>query len=110
MKTKRTMKKAILSLLALCSVAGMRAQIRSVEPSAATAKRYERIDFTVRLKATYSNAFLQEEVALDMLIRTPGARSACSRATGSRARPANSRAGRRASCLSRRANMPSGSG
>ncbi len=72
MKTKRTMKKAILSLLALCSVAGMRAQIRSVEPSAATAKRYERVDFTVRLKATYSNAFLQEEVALDMLIRTPG--------------------------------------
>ena len=65
------MKKAILSLLVLLFGTAVRAQIRSVECSAATVKRYERVDFTVRLRATYENAYLQEEAALDMLIRTP---------------------------------------
>lgn len=65
------MKKTILSLLVMLSGAGASAQIRSVESSTVTPKRYERVDFTVRLNATYENAYLQEEVALDMLIRTP---------------------------------------
>ena len=65
------MKKAILILFVLLSAAGIRAQIRSVECTAPRPGLYERTDFTIRLTARYDNAYLQEQVALDMLITTP---------------------------------------
>lgn len=49
----------------------IRAQIRSVECTAPRPGLYERTDFTIRLTARYDNAYLQEQVALDMLITTP---------------------------------------
>lgn len=65
------MKKTISILLALLCAAGVQAQIHSAKPSAAKPKRYERTDFEIRLTARYDNAYLQEQVALDMLITTP---------------------------------------
>lgn len=65
------MKKTVLILLALLSAAGLQAQIHSVEPSLREPELYERTDFTIRLTARYDNAYLEEQVALDMLITTP---------------------------------------
>lgn len=65
------MKKPFLILFVLLSAAGIRAQIRSVECTAPRPGLYERTDFTIRLTARYDNAYLQEQVALDMLITTP---------------------------------------
>lgn len=65
------MKKTISILLALLCAAGVQAQIHSAKPSTAKPKRYERTDFEIRLTARYDNAYLQEQVALDMLITTP---------------------------------------
>ena len=50
---------------------GCSGRFHSIEPSTRTPKLYERTDFTVLLTADYRNAYLQEEVALDMLIETP---------------------------------------
>lgn len=65
------MKKTISILLMLLFAAAAQAQIHSAKPSAAKPKRYERTDFEIRLTARYDNAYLQEQVALDMLITTP---------------------------------------
>ena len=45
---------------------GCSGRFHSIEPSTRTPKLYERTDFTVLLTADYRNAYLQEEVALDM--------------------------------------------
>ena len=95
------MKKAILILFVLLSAAGIRAQIRSVECTAPRPGLYERTDFTIRLTARYDNAYLQEQVALDMLITTP--------VTGSRGRRVPSRAGKPVSRLRKRDAMPAAS-
>ena len=58
----------LFSILVLSSCGG---RFHSVEPSTHSPKLYERTDFTVLLTANYQNAYLQEEVALDMLIETP---------------------------------------
>lgn len=68
------MKKTISALLLLLGAACAQAQIHSVEPSTTTPLLYERTDFVIRLTARYSNAYLQEEVALDMLVTTPSGR------------------------------------
>lgn len=65
------MKKTISILLMLLFAAAAQAQIHSAKPSAAKPKLYERTDFEIRLTARYENAYLQEQVALDMLITTP---------------------------------------
>lgn len=65
------MKKTISILLMLLFAAAAQAQIHSAKPSAAKPKRYERTDFEIRLTARYDNAYLQEQVALDMLITAP---------------------------------------
>ena len=65
---------------------GCSGRFHSIEPSTRTPKLYERTDFTVLLTADYRNAYLQEEVALDMLIETPSGEE--------RLLPERSRAGR----------------
>lgn len=70
------MKKILLSFLSFCTFVGTQAQIHSVEISSTAPKRYERVDFTVRLTACYDNACLQEEVALDLLLTAPSGREA----------------------------------
>ena len=65
------MKRVILTLFAFLLAAGAQAQIRSVKPATTKPKLYERTDFTILLTARYDNAYLEEQVALDMLITTP---------------------------------------
>ena len=49
----------------------MSAQIKSVIPSAAKVKQYDAIFFEVTLTGEWSNPYLQEEAALDMILTTP---------------------------------------
>ena len=65
------MKKMIAIFCALLTAAGVEAQIRSVEFSTSEPRLYERTDAIVRLAAAFTNPYLQEEVALDMLVSTP---------------------------------------
>jgi hypothetical protein len=65
------MKKVILSAFALFLAIGMSAQIKSVIPSAAKVKQYDAIFFEVTLTGEWSNPYLQEEAALDMILTTP---------------------------------------
>ncbi len=46
-----------------------------LKPLAATAGKYEKIEFSLQVDKTYSNPFDPDEVALDLEITTPGGRS-----------------------------------
>lgn len=103
------MKKAILILFVLLSAAGIRAQIRSVECTAPRPGLYERTDFTIRLTARYDNAYLQEQVALDMLITTPSGAERMLPCYWVEGASVPSRAGKPVSRLRKRDAMPAAS-
>jgi len=61
-------------LAALCWAGAARAQIHESKIETRRAGQYERVDFTVTLTAEWTNPYLQEEVALDLLLTSPSGR------------------------------------
>lgn len=65
-------KRAILFMtVALFAFSFAQGQISKVTQETSSPKLYERTDFTITLKGTWSNPYLQEEAALDLVLTLP---------------------------------------
>ena len=65
------MKRVIVLLIAAFAVLSAGAQIVSVKGPSHRILQYEEADFTVTLKGTWNNPYLQEEACLDMILTAP---------------------------------------
>lgn len=68
------MKKTVSSIFLVLAATAMNAQIISVN-APSKAKEYSRVDCEVSLKGQWTNPYLQEEAALDMVITTPSGKT-----------------------------------
>ncbi|QQL50920.1 DUF5060 domain-containing protein [Mucilaginibacter ginkgonis] len=59
-----------LILVALCA-AKVSGQVLSITPVSASARQYAKIEFNIKLIADWQNPYLQNDIALDMLLRSP---------------------------------------
>lgn len=58
-------------LLAISTTSWLQAQISDVRLLSSKVTQYDRADFSIQLKGIWNNPYLQEEVALDMLLSAP---------------------------------------
>ena len=67
------MKRFLLILGLLCTALPLTAQI--LDHKVGKARQWERTDFTVRLRGDWENPYLQEEVALDIVLTAPSGKT-----------------------------------
>ena len=65
------MKKICIILIVLLNIGNVFAQIKSVKQNTSHPTQYTKLDISIELKAKWKNPFLQEDIALDMLITSP---------------------------------------
>ena len=67
--------KKILLIISILSVNLCFAQVKTANITTAQPMQYQRVDITIELIAKWANPYLQEDVALDMLITSPSGKS-----------------------------------
>lgn len=65
------MKKICIILIILFSIGNISAQVKSIRLNTLQPTQYAKIDISIELIAKWKNPFLQEDIALDMIVTSP---------------------------------------